>query len=199
MSLLTQIQGEWRSNSRLRWGIWVAISVVIVELLLRWQDAAKKSELELAALLSETQSLGSQQKDEKENVARLEKLKSELMQARRALATVSTEAFGQARLRDDIAELFVAQKLEAPVINLLAPTAPVGADPASAAVGDAQLKVFRASVVFRFSPEALEQLLRAIEEPNSFVSVEALQVRAGERRADMTLSQIMRVESGRKP
>jgi Type II secretion system (T2SS), protein M subtype b len=199
MSALARISAEWRGNPRLRWGFWLIVAVLSVESFLRWQDEVLKAKKELAALKSEVQSLQDRQKAETANIARLDGLKLYLQKKQRALNTVSTEALGQARLRDDIAELFEAQKLEAPVVSLQSAT-PLSTARAPGAAGeptkqDPQLRMFRASVSFRFSPEALEQLLGAIEASESFVTVDALLVRAGDRRAELTLSQVMRVQS----
>lgn len=186
---------EWRGNPRLRYGMIAIALVLVVEGGLRWSDAITRQQTELARLQTELATLRSNARDEATLRATLEKVQGMAQALDERLWTVSSEAVGQARLKDWLTEI-VQRSIADQYLITLAGSREL--DKPSKGGGNATVPVreFRANVSFRLTPRALEGVLLEIEGGEPLAAVETLVARKQERRVTLTVRVLMRVQEG---
>lgn len=194
---------ELRTNRRLSYGLMLIAVVLALDLGLRWREAVAQQQQALVKLHADFAALQAGARNEvalAESLAISKKMSQTLEQR---LWSVSSEAVGQARLKDWLTGVVKFSKANQYAIVLGASkefgkteiSPELGLAKSQAKAEDA-LREFRATVSFNFTPEALETMLLAVEGGESLVAVEALTVKGVERRVEMTLRVLMRVKAG---
>jgi hypothetical protein len=196
---------ELRSNRRLLLGLALIALVVAFEGAVRWRDALVEQQSTLARLQTELATLRSQARDEAALRKQLADVKQLAASVDARLWAVSSEAVGQARLKDWLTEI-VQKSIADQYSIVLAASREVGvpgsptegssprASTASARPQASGLREFRATVSFIMTPQALEGVLLAIEGGQPFAMVETLNAKAIERRVEMTVRVLMRIK-----
>lgn len=203
LQALSRAAAEMRANPRLRYGLALIILVLMTEAGLRWSDAIAQQQQTLVKLQSDLSALKSGMRSEaalKQSLAQVQRM-GKAMDTR--LWTVSSEAVGQARLKDWLTDLVKRSIADQYAIALGAtqdvgkPAAPFGGEAIrTASASDSALREFRATVSFRLTPRALEGVLLGVEGGEPFAAVETLTVKGQERRVEMTVRFLMRVKAG---
>ena len=202
MLALRKMAGELRSNPRLLYGLVLIALVLLVELGLRWSDSITQQQQSLAKLQAELSRLKSGMRNE----AALTQSLAQINQMGKALDarlwTVSSDAVGQARLKDWLTEVVKRAIADQYAITVGAsqevgkPAELAGSDTVgNMTASDSALREFRATVSFRLTPRALEGVLLDVEGGEPFAAVETLTVKGQERRVEMTLRVLMRIKA----
>ncbi|MDP2367509.1 hypothetical protein [Rhodoferax sp.] len=202
-AVLKKLLTELRGNRRLLAGLAIVALVVVIEGGLRWSDWLGAQQITLTKLRAELSDLKTHTRDEAA-------LRTALSQAQRMgnamdarLWSVSSEAVGQARMKDwltDIVKRSIANQYAVTLAASRELGKPGAADP-SGAQGSVQggtaptLREFRATVSFQLTPRALEGVLLEIEGGEPFAAVETLLVKKQERRVELTVRVIMRIKA----
>lgn len=194
ISLFNKMRTELRGNPRLRRGLMAIAMVLLVDGALRWSDWVIQQQDTLARLQTELTELKSNARDEatlRSALAQAQSL-SDAIDAR--LWTVSSEAVGQARMKDWLTDI-VKRAIANQYAVTLAASRELG-KPAATSVPAASpaLREFRATVSFQLTPRALEGVLLDIEGGEPFAAVETLLVKQQERRVELTVRLIMRIK-----
>jgi hypothetical protein len=184
---LGKLVREFQQSRRLQLGLAAVLLLVGVEGCLRWIDHLAARERQLQEVRSELGTLRTQSGDE----SALRQSLADLVRAREAvdarLWAVSSEAVGQARLKDWVSGII--NRVRAQNYTLAVSTArPVGGN---AEAGD--LREIRATTSMTFTPAVLEMVLGEIEGGEAFANVEALNVDQRQRRVELTLRVLMRI------
>ena len=203
---------EFRRNRRLQFGVLIVVLIVGTSLGLDWLDALDAKEKKLQHVRDDLRALRHQSKDEAELRRRLEKLTAVQNDIDERLWGVSSEAVGQARLKDWLTGL--ASQSGGKVLNLVlstpkvpqlrseqdgksgSPSAGEGVareKKASDADSESALREFRANLTVPFTPQALEQLLAAIEGGKALATVESLNVNRRDRRVEIGVCVLMMI------
>lgn len=196
-----KLVSELRGNPRLRYGLFAIMLMVLIEAGLRWSESITAQQTAATRLQTELTTLRSHARDEAALRAALEQARAmgEAMDER--LWTVSSEAVGQARLKDWLTELVKSSIADQYTITLapsreVGKTGPeVGSTTPAAAAAASSAREFRANVSFRFTPRALEGMLIEIEGGEPFAAVETLLVKKPERRVELTVRVLMRIQA----
>jgi hypothetical protein len=202
MDAIHKTWADVQANPRLRWGLVLIATVVLVEGGLRWSDAIAQQQQALGRLQADVIALRAGMKNDASLNDALEtsRATATLMDAR--LWTVSSEAVGQAKMKDWLTELVKRNIADQYAINLSVSRELGRRDVANAAVAsptpaEAQVsgvREFRANVSFKLTPRALEGVLLEIEGGEPYGAVESLLVKGQERRVEMTVRVLMRVQ-----
>jgi len=205
--LLTAIRKVWsdmQSSPRLRWGLMIIVVVLLVEGGLRWSDAIALQRQQISGLQAKVANLRAGMKDEA-------LLKDTLIATRNAAAlvdsrlwTVSSEAVGQAKLKDWLTDVIKRNIADQYTINLSASremarpeTGAYGvlvATNEQASSDKVGVREFRANITFKLTPKALEGVLIDVEGGEPLSAVESLLVKGLERRVEMTVRVLMRIQ-----
>lgn len=203
MQSLRKAAAELRGNPRLRYGLALIALVLLVELGLRWSDSIAQQQQTLAKLQSDLSSLKSGMRNETALTQSLAEVKKIGKALDTRLWTVSSEAVGQARLKDWLTEVVKRAIADQYAITLgasqeIGKAAELsGSDSVSSmTASNSALREFRATVSFRLTPRALEGVLLEVEGGEPFAAVETLTVKGQERRVEMTLRVLMRIKAG---
>ncbi len=198
---LRKVWTDVQANPRLRWGLVLIAAVVLVEGGLRWSDAIAQQQQALGKLQADVAALRSGLKNDAALTDALEASRQTAALVDARLWTVSSEAVGQAKMKDWLTEVVKRNIADQYVINLsvsreLGKREVAGAAVATSAQADAPgagVREFRANVSFRLTPRALEGVLLEVEGGEPFCAVESLLVKGQERRVEMTVRVLMRV------
>lgn len=203
MAAVQKMRAEVRTNARLRIGLILIGVVILVDGGLRWTDAIARQEQTLVRLQSDVAALKKGVRNESELKESYDRVKLMQEQLDTRLWTVSSEAVGQARLKDWLTEVVKRSIADQYAVVLSAsrelgkPEAlNPGAQAADAKSNGDGLREFRANVSFRLTPKALEGVLSEIEGGEPFSAIESLIVKGQERRVEMTIRVLMRVKAG---
>lgn len=194
-SVWGRMRAEWRGNRRLQIGLLLILAVLLIEGGLRWNASLHAKQQVLSQLESDLALLRSNAQDESGLRRSLDAANQtqEVIKAR--MWTVTSEATGQARLKDWLTGVVKAAIADQYAINVQ-PSRRLGPPEAqSATVPESELREFRATVQFRMTPQALEGVLYDIEAGKPFSTVETLSVKAVERRVELTIRVLMQIEA----
>jgi hypothetical protein len=194
ISLFNKAHTELRGNSRLRWGLLAIALVLLVDGALRWSDWVTRQQQTLTRFQTELAELKSNARDEASLRSALAQAKtmSEAVDAR--LWTVSSEAVGQARMKDWLTDIVKRAVANQYVVTLAASRELGKPGTSSVPTVSPTLREFRATVSFQLTPRALEGVLLDIEGGEPFAAVETLLVKKQERRVEITVRLIMRIQ-----
>ena len=199
-AILVKAVADIRANARLRWGLVLIVAVILVDGGLRWNDAVAKQQQALAKMQADVVALKSGLRNESalEESAASARLLAALIDKR--LWTVSSEAVGQARMKDWLTEM-VKRNIADQYIITLGVSRELGKQDGANAVNSptteetSTIREFRANVSFKLTPRALEGVLLDIEGGEPFGVVESLLVKGQERRVEMTVRVLMRISA----
>lgn len=189
---LTDFVVEIRSNKRLSYGLVVIVAVICVEGGMRWMDWVAQQQSELVQLQTDLLALRSNTRNEatlKEALVRAERLQ-EAIDTR--LWLVASEAVGQARLKDWLTDVVKTALANQYAITLASSRELINAQ-TKGPPDLTNLREFRATLSFQFTPSALEKVLAEIEGGKPFSSIDNLLVKQRERRVELTVRVLMRV------
>ncbi|MBX3654348.1 MAG: hypothetical protein KF686_09190 [Ramlibacter sp.] len=203
MQQVDKVFQEIRSNRRLQWGGFVIVLVLTADLGARWGERLHTMQQTYAQLQAEVASLRSQARNESTMAVALRDARaaSDLADAR--LWVVSSEAVGQARLKDWLVELLKQSNANGYAVSIANPKAlsPSATEKSAAAVESrgnefkpSGILEFGATISFVFTPESLEKVLASTEAGEPLAKVESLSVRRNERRVEIGLRVLMRVK-----
>ncbi|MBV6477087.1 MAG: hypothetical protein KJZ92_04485 [Rhodocyclaceae bacterium] len=189
---------ELRGSRRLQLALLAFVVIAAAEGGLRWSDRLAARERQLQDLRGELRSLRAQSRDE----AELRQALAGLAEARRELDArlwrVPSEAIGQARLKDWLGGIAKQAGVANPTLTLSPAKPLLAADKAPAAELGA-VHELRAVLGYAFTPDALERTLAAIEGGEALAAVEALNASRRDRRIEMTVRVLARVEPRAAP
>jgi len=202
MDSLQNLRAELQANARLRLGLILIGVVLLVDGGLRWSDAIARQQQTLVRLQSDVAALKKSVRNESELKGSYDRVKLMQKQLDTRLWTVSSEAVGQARLKDWLIDVVKRSIADQYAVTLSAsreigkPEAlnPSAQAPEANSDGDG-LREFRANVSFRLTPKAIEGVLSEIEGGEPFSAIESLIVKGQERRVEMTIRVLMRVKA----
>lgn len=205
--LMQSLRNAWadvQANPRLRWGLVLIAAVVLVEGGLRWSDAIAKQQQALGKLQADVVALRTGVKNDAALTGALEASRQTAALVDARLWTVSSEAVGQAKMKDWLTEVVKRNIADQYAINLnvsreLGKRESAGAAAPTSTSVQADMSVagvreFRANVSFRLTPRALEGVLLEVEGGEPYGAVESLLVKGQERRVEMTVRVLMRVQ-----
>ena len=213
---LRDFQQEIRSNRLLQYGLLAIALLACVELALSWSDALSAKGKALQELRSELRTLRNQSRDENALRAQLTDLEGMQEVIDQRLWVVSSDAVGQARLKDWLTTLLKKAASKNYNLVLSSPramgaregsseaeksstsagkkeTKTVSVNAASAKDSLKNLRELRANLTLVFTPAVLEQVLSDIEGGAPLATVESLNVNRRERKIDMTVRVLMRI------
>jgi hypothetical protein len=208
LAIPPQLLEPWRAlrgNRRLQLGVLVILAILITEGGLRWLDRMEQQEKQLAELRSQKLRLQGQSQDKTALEAQLREIEQIRATAKARMWVVPSEAVGQARQKDWLQSIFKEIGVTPQNITLATPQAYNGTPLASAdreqkAQGTlANIREFRATLIFPFSPAGLEKALAALEGGEPFVRVESLFANRGARRIELSLSMLMEIDATHTP
>lgn len=200
-NLLGKAVVEVKANSRLRWGLVIVGLIVLADGGLRWRDAVTQQQQVLAKLNADVAALRSGFKNESvlQRAVESSRLLAAIIEKR--LWTVSSEAVGQAKMKDWLTEV-VKRNIADQYVITLGVSRELGkqdsADASSLSTSSegqaGTIREFRANLSFRLTPRALEGVLLEVEGGEPFGAVESLLVKGQERRVEMTVRVLMRIQ-----
>jgi len=204
--------GNFRQNRRLQAGLALIAVLACIEGGLRWNDHLAGKLEQLQQMRSELRSLRNQSRDE----ASMHKTLDDLRQARQVvdsrLWVVPSDAVGQARFKDWLNAILkhpgiVSQSLKISAaqpmneryssgmgMDMAAAPAPQSATSDAGASSLPGLYQIHATLSIIFTPASLEQILGEIEGGEAYANVEALTISQKDRRAELTIRILMRVD-----
>jgi hypothetical protein len=186
---LLALRRDLSGNRRLQWGLLAVLVILGVEGGLRWMDNLETQERKLAQLRGQKIQLREQVRDKTALEALLDKAERLKEAARTRLWVVPSEAVGQARQKDWVQNLAQREGIRLQTLVLAAPRAnPGGAPPA------ADIREFRATLTFPFSPAQLEKALAAIETGPAFARIEGLKVNRRMRRVEIEFAMSIQID-----
>jgi len=193
----TKFWHELRSNRRLQLGLLAVALIALLEGSLRWADRLEAEHKKLQQLRGELATLRAQSQNEAALRQTLAEFELARRQAETKLWNVSSEAVGQARLKEWLNNLIERAGALKPTLNLSA-ARPLGGKEGSTTAAplagkEEALREFRATLRYTFTPESLEKILAEIEAGETFSSVETLTVNRRERRVELTVRVLMRI------
>ena len=203
--LFSQSYQDIRSNRKLQYGLLAIALIVCVEWGMQWSDSLAAREKQLQQSRSEVRMLRNQSRDEEG----LRQLLSELDSAQQAvdkrLWVVSSEAVGQAQLKDWLTDLLKKAKVRDFKLVLSSPRVLGQSDRRDPSAGSAtesgsaskddpkSLRELRANLTLSFTPETLEKVLLDIEGGESLAVVESLTVKRQDRKVEMAVRVLVRI------
>jgi hypothetical protein len=183
--VLAKAVADIRANSRLRWGIVLIALVVLVDGGLRWSDAVARQQQALAKMQADVAALKSGLKNESALQETAESSRQLVALIDKRLWTVSSEAVGQARMKDWLTDMAKRNIADQYIVTLGA-SRELGKQDGENATNlvatnkaDSGIREFRANFSFKLTPRALEGLL----------------VKGQERRVEMTVRVLMRIQA----
>ncbi|MCW5649924.1 MAG: hypothetical protein KIS62_09275 [Ramlibacter sp.] len=197
---LQKMGDEFRRNRRLQWGLMVIAIVLFADLGARWKDRIDANQKKLAQTQIDLATLKRQAKNEEAMAKALNDARraAELADAR--LWVVTSEAVGQAKVKDWLADLLRQAGVGNASINVAAARAVVGQQDESSGAGASKpgvgvgLYEFSATSAFAFTPDSLEKLLAAVESGEPLARIESLSVRRNERRVELGVRVLIRLK-----
>ena len=201
-SALTEIRGK-RS---LQYGLLAMALLFCGEMLLQWSDWQEAQEKQWQQLRSELRTLRNQSRDEATLRNQLNALETQQMLVDERLWRVSSEAVGQARLKDWLTEQLkkagVTQfklSLSTPVGLNTQQTTPATTPPAPGKTPATELYELRANLTYAFTPSTLEDVLLTIEGSKALAAVESLKVSRRDRSVDMGIRILVHIQAEAPP
>lgn len=190
------IFNELRTNKRLQLACLALLLIAILEGSLRWSDRISAQSAELNKIRGEISTLKQESSNEsaiRASLGELEKLKAQIDER---LWQAPSEAVGQARLKDWLNEAIQRTGLSNPTINMASPrpldaqkdkagSASPAKDSKTSSGLASEMRELRATISFRFTPEAVERFLAEIEASNLYAAVDTLTINRREMRAEM--------------
>ena len=202
---------EFRANKRLQYGCVAILAIALVESGLNWSDRLTNQSHTLNQVRGKIATLKQQSHDEaalRQALLELDQLDEKVNER---LWTISSEAVGQARLKDWLTEILKRAGAINPTLNLANPR-PLGKEAATSTPAmpnalprtetekksgqlssDTGLREFRATISFVFTPESLERLLAELEGGEPLLAVDSLTINKRDRRAELGIHLLMRV------
>jgi len=209
MRTIDAVRASLRQNRRFQAGLVLIVALVCIEGGLRWNERLDVKLGELQQARSELRSLRRQSRDE----ASLSKSLADLRQVRQGIDSrlwvVSSEAVGQARLNDWMKSVLkrtgiASQSMKISAVQALNRNDPAGMNPPGTSAGNNTrlpnegghpgLRQIRITLSFAFTPANLEQILGEIEGGEAYAEVEAMTVFLRERRVELIIRTLMRVD-----
>lgn len=195
---------ELKTNKRLQLGGLGIFLMLCVEIGMSWSDRLARQTAELNQLRTEIISLRQQSQNEaylRETLTSLQALQREVGER---LWQVSSEAVGQAKVKDWINETLVRVGINNATISIATPRRAVSEKSAASTThpSENRLLEFRATIGLGFSPESLENLLAELEAGEPFIGVNSLTVNKQTRRVEIgihLLMQLPKAEANSKP
>ncbi|MDR1647324.1 MAG: hypothetical protein LBR88_04720 [Zoogloeaceae bacterium] len=176
------------------------VVILGVEGNLRWIDHLDAQEKMLAQLRNQKSQLRAQVRDKAVLEVFLKKIGEIQSAAKTRLWVVPSEAVGQARQKDWIQALFQREGIRLQSLVLATPRADAAASavstPSAEAGTAADIREFRATLTFPFSPNNLEKVLGAIEGSSTFARIESLRVNRRQRRIELEFAVSMEIDPG---
>ena len=202
--------GSMRQNRRLQAGLALIALLACIEGGLRWNDHLTGKLEHLQQMRSELRNLRIQSRDE----AAMRKSLDDLRLARQAVDSrlwiVPSDAVGQARLKDwlnailkrtgiagqslKISAVQPVNERDSSGMNPVDALSPQNAPPDAGSSGLPGLRQIHATLSVIFTPASLEQLLGEIEGGEAYANVEALTISQRDRRAELSVRILMRVD-----
>ena len=202
---------EIRSKRSLQYGLLAMALLFCSELLLQWTDWQDAQEKQWQQLRSELRTLRHQSRDEATLRNQLSELEAQQRIVGERLWRVSSEAVGQARLKDWLGEQLKKAGINKFKLTLSTPTVldarraeelakrEIRLSPPPAGEKTLDLYELRANLNFSFTPATLEAFLLAIEGSEAFTSVESLKVTRRDRSADLGMRILVRIQPDPPP
>lgn len=207
MAIFQKFSAEFRANRRLQVGLAVIVTVVLADRALSWSDRITQRRQMLADAQIEVATLKSQARNEAAMQTAMRDIRLAAALADARLWVVSSEAVGQARLKDWLIEQMKLAGAGNYTVNVASPkplaqAGSAGAGPTTgspsakegALAPGAGLLDFSAVITFTLTPESLEKMLAALEAGDAMSKVESLSVRRNERRVEMGVRVLMRLK-----
>jgi hypothetical protein len=192
---------EIRGNRRLQLGLAAIFFMLVIEGGMRWTEYLAQQEKTLAALRDEKQRLQAQAQDKAVLGEILQTLDDLQEKARKRIWRVHSEAVGQARQKDWLLAFCQDNNIHLHNLTLATPRAYDSKldarqpdAPGIPARKKADLREFRATLSFSFSPKALEHMLAAIEGSDFFARVEGLSANRQQRRVEVEFVMLMEID-----
>ena len=206
---------EIRSNRLLQYGLIAVVLLGCTELALRWSDGLVAKEEQLRTLRNELHALRNQSRDEGALRRQLHALEGVQRVVDQRLWVVSSDAVGQAHLKDWLTAII--KKAGSKNFNLVlsSPRAMGAREGGSSEISSARsddmrskaaagttnsaqdglksLREVRANLTLPFTPASLEQVLSDIEGGEPLATVESLSVNRRDRKVDMTVRVLMHI------
>lgn len=192
-TLLGGLQKELQATRHLRHGLLAVAVLILGEAGLRWSDRLDAAGQRLRELRAELGELRAQTRDEAGLRASLALLETARRTVDSRLWQVSSEATGQARMKDWLDEILKRAGATGPKIALSSARVAGAAKQAGATTSDAGLREIRATVTAGFSPALLEQALFEIEGGEALAVIEALAASRRDRRIEFTVRVLFRI------
>lgn len=199
---------DFRSNRKLQYGLLAIILIVSMELGIRWTESLDTKEKQLQQLRSEVRTLRNQSRDEDALRRLLSALETSQQTVDKRLWVVSSDAVGQAQLKDWMTKLVQKAGVKNFKLTLSSPR-PLGqtdrSEPSEGATAGAgsrntigknflkDMRELRASLTMPFAPDTLEKVLLEIEGGEPLAVVEFLNVKRQDRRAELGVRILMRI------
>ena len=197
---------DFRNNRKLQYGLLAILLIVSVELGMRWTDSLEAKEKQLQQLRSEVRTLRNQSRDEESLRQLLSTLETSQQTVDQRLWVVSSEAVGQAQLKDWLTKLVQQAGVKNFKLTLSSPRtlgqndkseSPTGATTGSRNTAGKNflkdMRELRASLSMSFAPDTLEKVLLEIEGGEPLAVVESLNIKRQDRRAELGVKVLMRV------
>jgi hypothetical protein len=204
MGAMQKLIEELRTNRRLQLGLVAIALVVLVDRALAWSDSLDARRQALAQVQIEVATLKSQARNEAAMQTAMRDIRAAAALADARLWVVSSEAVGQARLRDWLIEQIKLAGAGNYTVNVASPkpvVAAVGAELAAATDSSSSapapsggLLEYSAALTFTLTPESLEKMLTALEAGDAMSKLESLSVRRNDRRVELAVRMLMRVK-----
>jgi len=193
------LHNMWRDikgNRRLQWGLAIVLAILAVEGVLRWTDALTEQEKELRELRDQKRHLQGQIQDKTLLQEILQKVEGAQTAAKARVWVVSSEAVGQARQKDWVQTLFREKNIPLQSLVLATPRGREKPVTESGITADkvADIREFRATVSFPFSPENLERIVAALEGGELFTRIESLSASRRQRRVELEFAMLMEID-----
>ena len=195
VKLLNKAVAELLVNKRLFYGMVLIALVVSTEAGLRWSDWLGQQQTTLTQLQTELTTLKSRARDEATMRFALAQAQQMAQSMDARLWTVSSEAVGQARLKDWLTDI-VKRSIANQYVVTLGASRELGKPSQDPTDATPAIREFRATVSFQLTPQALEGVLLDIEGGEPFAAIETLVVKKLERRVELTVRVLMRVKAG---
>lgn len=190
---------SWQANPRLRILLSLIALIIIADASLRWLDGVTQQLTRRTELQAEVAQLQRQTRDPQRLQHNLADARLLQQHALHRILLVRSEAQAQARLQDWLTQL--VQQNNVQVMALSVGSARPVTEATPQAKHDKTLDTrpradmsLTANMTVRFTPDALNTLLLALEDAEWIVRIDSLSVRRAERRVDIVLSVPVRIE-----
>ncbi len=205
MGTMQKLLEELRRNRRLQVGLAAIALVILGDRALAWSDSLDARRQALTQAQIEVATLKSQARNEPTMQMAMRDIRAAAALADARLWVVSSEAVGQARLRDWLIDQIKLAGAGNYTVNVASPKPVVAAGaegvasnapsalPSSPATGGGLFE-YGAALTFTLTPESLEKMLTALEAGDAMSKLESLSVRRNDRRVELGVRMLMRVK-----